>query len=101
MNRITKAELFRKLHAGPEPLLLPNAWDAASARLIAAEGYPAIASSSGACAGVLGYPDGQRIPRGEMLSVCRNARAVAVVLLRRWRSHDRKGPYLRAIRGGA
>jgi len=67
MNRITKAELFRKLHAGPEPLLLPNAWDAASARLIAAEGYPAIASSSAACAGVLGYPDGQRIPRGEML----------------------------------
>jgi 2-methylisocitrate lyase-like PEP mutase family enzyme len=65
MNRITKAELFRNLHAGPEPL--PNAWDVASARLIAAEGYPAIASSSAACAGVLGYPDGQRIPRGEMI----------------------------------
>jgi len=56
MNRITKAELFRKLHAGPEPLLLPNAWDAASARFIVVEGYPVIASSSAACAGVLGYP---------------------------------------------
>ena len=67
MNQLTKAELLRKLHAGSEPLLLANAWDAASARLVAAEGYPAIASSSAGCAGVLGYPDGQRIPRREMV----------------------------------
>jgi 2-methylisocitrate lyase-like PEP mutase family enzyme len=67
MNQLTKAELLRKLHVGSEPLVLANAWDAASARLIAAEGYPAIASSSAGCAGVFGYPDGQRIPRREMI----------------------------------
>src|SRR5271154_3639709 len=67
MDQINKAELFRSLHAGPEPLVLPNAWDAISARIVEAEGFPAIATSSAGIAAVLGYPDGQRIPRGEML----------------------------------
>lgn len=62
-----KAELLRRLHEGPEVLVLPNAWDAISARIIEAEGFPAIATSSAGVAAVLGYPDGQEIPQSEML----------------------------------
>jgi 2-methylisocitrate lyase-like PEP mutase family enzyme len=67
MNQKAKAELFRSLHAGPEILVLPNAWDAVSARIVEAEGFPAVATSSAGVAAVLGYPDGQQIPRSEML----------------------------------
>jgi 2-methylisocitrate lyase-like PEP mutase family enzyme len=62
-----KAELFRKLHEGPEVLVLPNAWDAISARVMESEGFPAVATTSAGCAAVLGYADGQRIPRTEMM----------------------------------
>ena len=65
-----KAEQFRKLHHGPRMLLLPNAWDVASARILEECGHPAIATSSAAVAFSLGYPDGQRISRREMLEVC-------------------------------
>jgi 2-methylisocitrate lyase-like PEP mutase family enzyme len=64
-----KAERFRKLHAGPRILALPNAWDVASARILEEAGYPAIATSSAAVAFSLGYPDGQRVSRNEMLEV--------------------------------
>jgi len=67
MDQKAKAEFFRELHSGPEILVLPNAWDAISARIVEAEGFPAIATSSAGVAGVLGYPDGQQIPRAEML----------------------------------
>jgi 2-methylisocitrate lyase-like PEP mutase family enzyme len=67
MDQKAKAELFRRLHSGPGILVLPNAWDAISARIIETEGFPAIATSSAGVAGVLGYPDGQAIPRSEML----------------------------------
>jgi 2-methylisocitrate lyase-like PEP mutase family enzyme len=63
----SKAEQLRALHHAPEILVLPNAWDAISARIVEAEGFPAIATSSAGVASVLGYPDGQRIPRAEML----------------------------------
>lgn len=62
-----KAELLRRLHGGPEVLVLPNAWDAISARIIEAEGFPVIATSSAGLAAVLGYPDGQHVPPSEML----------------------------------
>src|SRR5215831_17623576 len=72
-----KAEQFRKLHHGPRLLLLPNAWDVVSARLLEECGHPAMATSSAAVAFSLGYPDGQRISRDEMLEVAgRIARAV-------------------------
>src|SRR5215467_9056898 len=78
-NLAEKAEQFRKLHHGPRILLLPNAWDVASARILEECGHPAIATSSAAVAFSLGYPDGQRILRGEMLdAVGRIARAVCV-----------------------
>ena len=77
--RAEKAERFRKLHAGPRILVLPNAWDVASARILEEAGYPAIATSSAGVAFALGYPDGQRISRDEMLAaVARIARGVRV-----------------------
>jgi len=77
--RAEKAEQFRKMHAGPRILALPNAWDAVSARILEEAGHPAIATSSAAVAFSLGYPDGQRISRNEMLEVVgRIARAVRV-----------------------
>jgi 2-methylisocitrate lyase-like PEP mutase family enzyme len=74
-----KAEKLRKLHHGPRILALPNAWDVVSARILEEIGHPAIATSSAAVAFSLGYPDGQRISRREMLeAVTRITRAVKV-----------------------
>jgi 2-methylisocitrate lyase-like PEP mutase family enzyme len=76
-----KAERLRKLHAGPRILILANAWDVISARLVEEAGLPAVASTSAGVAAVLGYPDGQRIPMSEMLEfVGRMARGVQVPL---------------------
>ena len=74
-----KAEAFRALHHGPNILILPNAWDAASAVILEQSGFPAIATTSGGIAFSLGYPDKQRISRTEMLVVvARIARSVKV-----------------------
>jgi 2-methylisocitrate lyase-like PEP mutase family enzyme len=74
-----KAEQFRKLHRGPGILVLPNAWDVASARILEELDYPAIATTSAGVAFSLGYPDGQRVSRKQMLEVvARIARAVRV-----------------------
>src|SRR5574341_911408 len=79
MSQHDKAEAFRRLHAGPRMLVLPNVWDVASAKIVELAGYPAIATSSAAVAWMLGYPDGERIGRDEMAAaVARIARAVAV-----------------------
>ena len=67
IDQRAKSEQFRKLHHGPDLLVLPNAWDAISARIVEAEGFSAVASSSAGVAAVLGYPDGQKIPRTEMM----------------------------------
>jgi 2-methylisocitrate lyase-like PEP mutase family enzyme len=72
-----QAEAFRQLHAGPRMLVLPNAWDVATARLVEEAGFPAIATTSAGIAWSLGYPDGERISRGEMLAAIR--RIVAAV----------------------
>ena len=74
-----QATIFRALHSGPEILVLPNVWDVASARLVEDSGYQAIATTSAGIAFSLGYPDGQKIPREEMLaSIARIVRAVKV-----------------------
>jgi predicted thioesterase len=74
-----KAEGLRALHRGPRILVLPNAWDVASARLLEEAGFGAIATTSAGIAFTLGYPDGQRISREEMLAVVgRIAAAVKV-----------------------
>jgi len=66
-----KAEIFRELHHRREVLLLPNAWDPASARLLETLGFPAVATTSAGCANALGYSDGQRITGDEMLEAVR------------------------------
>jgi len=74
-----KAEAFRAMHRGPRTLLLPNVWDVAGARIIEDAGFGAIATTSAGIAFSLGYPDGQKIPREEMLArVARIVRAVKV-----------------------
>lgn len=74
-----KAEAFRAMHCGNEVLLLPNVWDVASARIIEEAGFPAIATTSAGIAFALGYPDGQKISREEMLqAVARIAHATRV-----------------------
>jgi 2-methylisocitrate lyase-like PEP mutase family enzyme len=66
----SKYEALRALHHN-NTLILPNAWDAASARIIQQAGFSAIATTSAGIAFSLGYPDGQRISRKEMLAVVR------------------------------
>jgi len=63
-----KAEELRRLHLAPEPLVLVNAWDAVSARVVAAApGARAIATASWSIAAARGYPDGEAISREEMI----------------------------------
>jgi 2-methylisocitrate lyase-like PEP mutase family enzyme len=70
---------FAALHRGPKTLLLPNAWDVASARIFEDAGFLAIGTTSAGIANSLGYSDGQRISRPEMLDVLgRITRAVRV-----------------------
>ena len=74
-----KAELFRSLHQAPPILVLPNAWDAATARIFQAAGFPAVATTSAGVAAALGYPDGGAVPAHEMIeAVARIVRAVDV-----------------------
>src|SRR6267154_792378 len=54
--------VFRSLHQGPALLLLPNAWDAVTARLIESLGAKAIATTSAGLAWSRGYPDGNALP---------------------------------------
>jgi 2-methylisocitrate lyase-like PEP mutase family enzyme len=73
------AGTLRDLHRSARPLVLPNVWDAASARIIEDAGYPAIATSSAGMAYSLGYADGQQVPPAEMFAaVARIVRAVRV-----------------------
>ena len=64
-----KAEALRALHLGNEPLVLPNVWDVASARIIEEAGFPAIATSSAGVAFAQGFPDGEKIPAEGMMAV--------------------------------
>jgi 2-methylisocitrate lyase-like PEP mutase family enzyme len=75
----TNAATLRALHLAGSPLVLPNAWDAASARLVEAAGFPVIATSSFATAVILGYEDGQEAPVEDVLAAA--ARIVRAVRL--------------------
>lgn len=75
----SKAMAFRTMHRSGRILVLPNAWDVASARVFEEAGFGAIATTSAGVAFSLGYPDGQKISREEMLARAgRIARAVKV-----------------------
>jgi 2-methylisocitrate lyase-like PEP mutase family enzyme len=67
-----KAARFRALHQGPGAFVIPNPWDAGSARILAGLGFQALATSSGASAGILGRRDG-KVTRDEALA---HARAI-------------------------
>lgn len=74
-----RAVTLRGLHVPGDPLILPNVWDAASARAVREAGFPAVATGSAAVARVLGYDDGEATPVAEMMAaVARIARAVDV-----------------------
>jgi 2-methylisocitrate lyase-like PEP mutase family enzyme len=76
---VERAERLRALHNGPGPLILPNAWDVASAMAIERAGSAAIATTSSGVAASLGFPDGEAMPASEMLAaVGRIAAAVSV-----------------------
>ncbi len=66
-----KARRFRALHGPGELLLLPNPWDAVSAAIFARAGFPALATTSSGVANALGYPDGERAPREEIVAAVR------------------------------
>lgn len=75
----SKVDLFRELHGEGKIIVLPNAWDAMSARVFEACGFPAIATTSAGIAYSFGYPDGERLGRDEMAeATARIAGAVSV-----------------------
>ena len=67
VSQADKARKFRALHEAPGSFVIPNPWDAGSARLLAGLGFEALATSSGAKAGVLGKRDG-KVTREESLA---------------------------------
>ena len=72
ISQSDKAARFRELHRGPGAFVIPNPWDAGSARILARLGFSALATSSGASAGTLGRRDGN-VTRAEALA---HARAI-------------------------
>ena len=66
-----KAKIFRALHHRSQTLVLPNAWDAASARAFESAGFPAIATTSGGVSASLGYQDREDGPVDEMLAAAK------------------------------
>jgi 2-methylisocitrate lyase-like PEP mutase family enzyme len=61
VDRVEQAARFKALHEGPEPLLIPNAWDGGSARLLASMGFKAIATTSSGFAASIGRLDGSAV----------------------------------------
>src|SRR5436305_13233683 len=70
MTQSDKAKQFRALHEAPGAFVIANVWDGGSARMMAGLGFPALATSSGASAGLLGRRDG-RVTRDEALAQAR------------------------------
>jgi 2-methylisocitrate lyase-like PEP mutase family enzyme len=76
LSQLDKANRFKALHEGPDAFVIANAWDGGSGHMLAELGFPALATSSGASAGILGRRDGQ-ITRDECLAHIRGIMAVA------------------------
>ena len=80
MDQHAKAAAFRRMHLEPPLLVLPNAWDVASAKALAAlPGCRALATTSSAVARSLGWEDGERAPRDEMVEAARRIAAAVDV----------------------
>ena len=69
------ASQFRALHTRPQLFVLPNAWDCGGARLYEEAGFAAIGTTSAGIANSLGYPDGQKAPREEVLFIVKRIAA--------------------------
>lgn len=84
---IRRAEAFKALHAGSSPLILLNAWDAASAAVFARAGAPALGTTSAGVAWSAGYPDGERMGFADLLrtvsNICRVVKVPVSVDLER------------------
>ena len=74
-----RAEALRSLHHESQPLLLPNAWDAATARAVAKAGFYAVATTSGGIAQALGFADHQGAPAEAMFAAIRRIAAAVEV----------------------
>jgi 2-methylisocitrate lyase-like PEP mutase family enzyme len=72
-KRLAKA--FRQKHQAPPLLLLPNAWDAISARIFEAAGFNAIGTASGGVAWARGFPDGEETPWHEVAAATERIRS--------------------------
>lgn len=74
-----RCDRLRSLHVPGTPLVLPNAWDVASAKAVVAAGFPVVATTSGGVAETLGYEDEEHAPAEEMFAAARRiARSVDV-----------------------
>ncbi len=71
LTQSEKAEAFRRMHDRSRILVLPNAWDAASARIFEEAGFSAVATTSAGVSYTAGYPDGEAIPREDMVTIVR------------------------------
>jgi 2-methylisocitrate lyase-like PEP mutase family enzyme len=75
----SRCDLLRSLHRPGDPLLLPNAWDVATARAVVAAGFAVVATTSAGVAPALGFADHEDAPADEMLAAAaRIARGVDV-----------------------
>lgn len=93
----TAADTFYKLHLGPELLVLPNAWDGGSARLMQSLGAKAIATTSSGVAWARGYPDGDQLPVDILVETLRDIdRAVGLPI-----SVDAESGYSESTRASA
>ncbi|QTR01697.1 isocitrate lyase/phosphoenolpyruvate mutase family protein [Saccharothrix algeriensis] len=70
-GRATAEGVFHRLHDGPQPLVLPNAWDFASAAALVREGFPAVGTTSLGVAAAHGLPDAAGLAREEALALAR------------------------------
>ena len=79
----SRCDSLRSLHVPGDPLVAPNAWDAATAKAIEAAGFPVVATTSAGVAAALGYEDHEHAPREEMLAadarICRAVDAPVTV----------------------
>ncbi|WP_103355780.1 isocitrate lyase/phosphoenolpyruvate mutase family protein [Amycolatopsis sp. CA-128772] len=101
-----KARLLQQLHAAPELLLVVNVWDAITAKVVAeTPGTKALATPSHGIAASRGYPDGEKIPRDEMIAevalIVRNAGDLPVTADLEAGYGDPGGTVARAIEAGA
>lgn len=78
--RTGRVEAFRRLHQGPRPLLLPNAWDVVTAAALAADGHAAIGTTSLGMAAAAGVPDATGALREETVTLARRLRRLDVLV---------------------